>query len=276
MNPRRLKKRCGGQAMTEFVIGSVLFALPMLLLIPLVGKYLDMRATVVQAARYVAWERTVFYGGTSASVSWPANDKDGGTIQNEVRQRLFSEGTSIAGGDGAAGAWGGSGIKSNWYNRDGSAMLASYNDVGQSISNDDTPNIASDLLSLIVTVTDAIGSFTLETKGLYTGSVSLGVTTQPINNSLSFDSASAFDPGTLTFSESNVILANGWDAGGASHVKTQTQGLAPTSIFATDPVKTIFDVVKGVLAAASTQELWNLDLGKIEPDVVPPDRLTGP
>ncbi len=262
--------------MTEFVIGSVLFALPMLLLIPLMGKYLDMRATAVQGARYVAWERTVFYGGTSASVTWPANDKDAGTIQNEVRQRLFSEGTAIAGGDGAAGGWGGSGIKSNWYNRDGSAMLADYDAVGQSLSNDDTPNIASDLLSLIVTVTDAIGSFTLETKGLYTGSVSVGVTTQPINNSLSFDSASAFDPGTLTFSESNVILANGWEAGGADHVKTQTQGLTPTSVFATDPVKTIFDVVKGVLAAASAQELWNLDLGKIEPDVVPPDRLTGP
>lgn len=271
-----MRKYCAGQAMTEFVIGSVLFAIPMFLLIPLVGKYLDMRATAVQAARYVAWERTVFYGGTSASVSWPANDKDGGTLQNEVRQRLFSEGTSIAGSDGAAGGWGGSGIKANWYNRDGSAMLANYSDVGQSVSNDDTPNIASDLLSLIITVTDAIGSFTLETKGLYTGSVSVGVTTEPINNSLSYDSAAAFDPGRLSFSESNVILANGWSAGGASHVKTQIKGLTPTSIFATDPVKTIFDVIKGVLAAASTQELWNLELGKIEPDVVPPDRLTGP
>jgi len=270
------RNRCRGQAMTEFVIGSVLFAIPVFLLIPLMGKYLDIRATAVQAARYVAWERTVFYGGTSASVSWPANDKDDGTIQNEVRQRLFSEGTAIAGGDGSAGDWGSNGIKANWHNRDGSAMLASYNAVGQSISNDDTPNIASDILSLIVTVTDAIGPFTLETKGLYTGSVSVGVTTEPINNSLSYDSADAFDPGPLTFGESNVILANGWAAGGASHVKTQTQGLSPTSIFATDPVKTIFDVVKGVLAAASTQELWNLELGKIEPDVVPPDRLTGP
>ena len=270
------RNRCRGQAMTEFVIGSVLFAIPVFLLIPLMGKYLDIRATAVQAARYVAWERTVFYGGTSASVSWPANDKDDGTIQNEVRQRLFSVGTAIAGGDGSAGDWGSNGIKANWHNRDGSAMLASYNAVGQSISNDDTPNIASDILSLIVTVTDAIGPFTLETKGLYTGSVSVGVTTEPINNSLSYDSADAFDPGPLTFGESNVILANGWAAGGASHVKTQTQGLSPTSIFATDPVKTIFDVVKGVLAGASTQELWNLDVGKIEPDVVPPDRLTGP
>ena len=52
--------RSGGQAMTEFVIGVVLFALPVFLLIPVVGKYLDMRATAVQAARYVAWERTVW------------------------------------------------------------------------------------------------------------------------------------------------------------------------------------------------------------------------
>lgn len=263
-----------GQAMTEFVVGVTLFALPVFLLIPIVGKYLDIRATSVQAARYVAWERTVWYGGTSASVSWPANDKSSGAIQNEVRQRLFSEGTAISSGDGGAGNWGGGGLKANWTNRDGSPLLASYGAVGQSLSNNDTPNIASDLLSLIVTVTDAIGSFTLETKGFYSGGVSVGVTTLPINFSL--DAASAYNPGLITMSESTTLLANGWNAGGASHVKTQTQGLTPTSIFANDPVKTIFDVVKGVLAAASTQELWFLEVGKIEPDVVPPDRLTGP
>ena len=268
------RARCRGQAMTEFVIGSVLFAIPVFLLIPIVGKYLDMRATAVQAARYVAWERTVFYGGNAASVTWPANDKAGGTIQNEVRQRLFSEGTAIAGGDGAAGDWGSNGIKANWHNRNGSAMLASYGAVGQSLSNDDTPNIASDVVNLIVTVTDALGSFTLETKGLYTGQVSVGVTTQPINNSLSYNAADAFDPGALTFNESNVILANGWNAGGSDHVKSQTQGLTPTSLFATDPVKTVFDILKGAMAAVSTQELWFLELGKVEPDVVPPDRLT--
>jgi hypothetical protein len=76
--------------------------------------------------------------------------------------------------------------------------------------------------------------------------------------------------------ENNTLLANGWSANGADHVKTQTQGLLITSVFAKDPVKTIFDIVKGALAAASTQELWFLDVGKIEPDVVPPDRLTGP
>jgi len=266
----RMRER--GQAMTEFVIGVVLFALPVFLLIPVVGKYLDMRATAVQAARYVAWERTVWYGGTSASVSWPARDKDAGTIQNEVRQRLFSEGTSIAGGDGGAGGWGGSGSKAAWTNRDGSPMLASYNAVRQGISNDDTPNIASDVVNLIVTVTDALGSFTLETKGLYTGQVSVGITTQPINFSL--DAASVFDPGALTMSERNTILANGWNAGGSDHVKSQTQGLTPTSLFATDPVKTVFDILKGAMAAVSTQELWFLELGKVEPDVVPPDRLT--
>jgi hypothetical protein len=260
--------------MTEFVVGVTLFALPVFLLIPLVGKYLDIRATAVQAARYVAWERTVWYGGASASVSWPANDKSDGTIQNELRQRLFSEGTAVATSDGGQTDWGGSGAKANWTNRDGSPLLADYGAVGESIANNDTPNIASDLLSLVVTVTDAIGSFTLETKGFYTGAVSVGVATLPINFSL--DGSSVFDPGAITMNESNTLLANGWSANGAGHVKSQTQGLLITSVFAKDPVKTIFDIVKGAMAAASTQELWFLEVGKVEPDVVPPDRLTGP
>jgi len=269
-------RRARGQAMTEFVMGAVLFALPVFLLIPIIGKYLDMRATAVQAARYVAWERTVYYGGTSASVTWPAADKSNLAIQNEIRQRLFAGGTSIADGDKGAGGWTSAGGRANWANRDGTPMLATYNSVGQTVLNEDTPNIASDLLSLIITVTDAIGSFTLETKGLYTGSVSLGVTTEPVNFSLTWDPTLNFNPGTLVFRESNTLLANGWNANGADHVKSQTQGLTPTSVFATEPVKTIFDVIKGAMAAASTQELWFLELGKIEPDVVPPDRLTGP
>jgi len=262
--------------MTEFVLGSVLFAIPVFLLIPIIGKYIDMRQTAVQAARYVAWERTVWYGGSAASVSWPANSKDDGSIQNEVRQRLFSDSTGIGASDSGAGDWGGGGLRNSWYNRDGSAMLASYDSVGQSVANDKTPNTATTVLNLIVTVTNAIGSFTLETKGFYTGAVSVGISTEPVNFSLSYDGTLAYDPGPLTLSESNTLLANGWSANGASHVKSQTQGLTPTSVFATDPVKTIFDIVKGAMAAASTQELWNLELGKIEPDVVPPDRLTGP
>jgi hypothetical protein len=268
------RTRARGQAMTEFVMGVTLFALPVFLLIPLVGKYLDIRATAVQAARYVAWERTVWYGGTAASVSWPAADKSSGAIQNEVRQRLFSEGTAIASSDSGQGDWGGSGAKANWTNRDGSPLLASYGAIGQSIANDDTPNIATDVVNLIVTVTDALGSFTLETKGLYTGGISVGITTLPINMSL--DGASVFNPGALNMSESNTLLANGWSANGADHVKSQIQGLTPTAIFAKDPVKTVFEILKGVMAAVSVQELWFLELGKVEPDVVPPDRLTGP
>lgn len=272
MRPRRAQ---GGQAMVEFVVAAVLFALPVFLIIPLLGKYADMKSTAIQGARYAAWERTVFFAGRAASVSWPGVTKSDDEIRNELRQRLFSEGTGIANGDKSAGNWGGSGLKNAWRNRNGTVMLPSYNSVTQSVVNDDTPSIVNDVLNLIVTVTDAIGSFTLEMKGLYGAEVAVAANTLPINMSLSGDTSKSFNPGTLTFRDKNVILANTWSANGAAHVKSQTEGLTPTGIFNNPIVKVIWDIGR-IIFAIATPEILFLELGKIEPDVVPPDRLVDP
>lgn len=274
MRPTRLRReRCGGQAMVEFVIGAVLFLIPVFLMIPVLGKYLDAKSTATVASRYAAWERTVWYAGSASSVAWPGNVKDDGEIANEIRQRLFSEGAGIADGDKAANDFGGGGQRVLYHNRDGSSMLADYGAIGQGITNDDAPGIVNDIVNLIVTVTDALGSFTLETKGLYTSTVTVNLGTQPIGMSLYDDPTKAFDPGVLGFTERNVILANGWSANGASHVKSQVQGLTPTSIFTNPVVEVIWTIAK-VLLTPFAPEVWLLELGKVEPDVVPPDRLT--
>ncbi len=258
--------------MTEFVVGAVLFLVPVFLIIPVLGKYLDAKATATVAARYAAWERTVWYAGGTSSVTWPGNEKTDAQLRNEIRQRLFSEGTAIANGDMGAASWGGSGHKVLYRNRDGSSMLANYDAVTQGISNDDSPGIANDLVNLIVTVTDALGSFTLETKGLYNATVAVNLGILPIGMTLYDDPGLAFNPGTLGFTERNVILANGWNANGSGHVKTQVQGLTPTSIFSNPVVDVIWTIAK-VLMTPFAPEVWLIEFGKIEPDIVPPDRL---
>lgn len=270
------KNRQRGQAMSEFVITGVLFLIPVFLLVPLFGKYIDMKGQAVLGARYAAWERTVWYGGTSASVDWPGAAKSTDEISNEVRQRVFSEGAGIASGDKSAGSFGGSGVKTHWYNRDGSAMLANYNSVAQATENKDTPGIANDVLNLLVTVADAIGPFNLEMKGLQVADVSVTATTLPIGMSLSGDASKSFNPGPLTFSDRSAVLSNTWAANGASHVKSQTQGLTPTSIFQNPVVKVIWDVARIAFGVVAAPELLFLEIGKVEPDVVPPDRLVTP
>lgn len=57
---RNLNNR--GQAATEFVIAAVFILIPLFFIIPLLGKYIDIRHATVQQARYEAWEYTVWAG----------------------------------------------------------------------------------------------------------------------------------------------------------------------------------------------------------------------
>ena len=261
--------------MAEFVIVAVLVLVPLYLLIPVLGKYIDIKSAAVVGARYAAWERTVFYAGPAASVDWPGVEKTDAEIRNEVRQRIFSRGPTIASGDKAAISWGGGGYRASWANRDSSGMLPDYNAVAQATQNDDSPGIANDVLNLIVTVADALGPFTLETKGLYSAEVAVSANTLPINFSFDGQVSKAFNPGKLTFSDRSVVLANGWSAKGSDHVKSQTQGLTPTGVFQTPVGKVILKLVQAVVGIAMP-EIWLLELGKIEPDVVPEDRVVAP
>jgi hypothetical protein len=55
------RKRQTGQAMTELQIAAAFVLVPLFLCIPLLAKYIDMRHATIQAARYEAWEYTVWY-----------------------------------------------------------------------------------------------------------------------------------------------------------------------------------------------------------------------
>lgn len=261
--------------MTEFVIGTLFFLLPLFLIIPMLGKYADIKNAAAQTARYVAWERTVWYGGDSASISWPGNSKSEARIANEARQRIIAFGQGISNNDGGNGSYADSGARTLWYNRDGKPLLKNYNDAGiGTISNENSPDTVTRTVLQGITAVTSITGFNLETKGLYTGSAAIKVNTLPIGLSLSGTGSDRFDPGPLTFKDTNVILANGWSANGSAHVKSQTRGVAPLGLLGDATLQPIIQAAGCVLMAAFTPEICFLEVGKIEPDVVPPDRLT--
>lgn len=261
--------------MTEFVVGAMLFLMPLYLIIPMLGKYADVKAAAAQTARYTAWERTVWYGGNSSSNSWPGNSKSYQEIENEARQRVISFGQKIQSNDKAASAFTDTGARNLWRNRDSSVMLKKYDDAAVgSISNNNSPDtVTGDVLGAITAITSITG-FKLETNGLYTGNAAITVTTLPIGLNLSGSDSGKFDPGVLVFRDKNVILANAWAANGASHVKTQTAGIAPLGLVNDSSLKPVVQALGCALLGAFTPEFCWLEIGKIEPDVVPPDRLT--
>lgn len=65
-----------GQAITEFNVTAAFVLIPLFIMIPLLGKYIDMKHASVQAARYMAWERTVWFDDSS--------NPEKNTVPNEV------------------------------------------------------------------------------------------------------------------------------------------------------------------------------------------------
>ncbi len=76
-----------GQALTEVLISMLVFA-PMFLMIPVIGKYLDVKQKTIEASRYAVWERSVW---ADPDNSWNSGEKQKSneTIGLEVDRRFF-------------------------------------------------------------------------------------------------------------------------------------------------------------------------------------------
>ena len=98
------KSRQSGQAMTETLITASTVLAPIFLLVPLLGKYVDIKQTTIQAARYEAWEYTVWYGNNQyKTLTNPSGERPYGytataqpvksfsQVQAESRKRFFSD-----------------------------------------------------------------------------------------------------------------------------------------------------------------------------------------
>lgn len=85
----RLNPHQQGQATVETLI-SMLALLPIFILIPYIGKYIDIKSKAVQASRYAAFERTVF---SDPGASWNSdeNQKLDQQISRDINRRILSD-----------------------------------------------------------------------------------------------------------------------------------------------------------------------------------------
>ena len=178
----KLKQR--GQAMTEFVISATYVLIPLFIAIPLLAKYIDIKQASVQAARYEAWEYTVWYDDEnnddydildnydSGISGYATPEKSLELVQNESRRRFYSRvGTNpTVGADNDVdaltitdmGGWQTSTANPMWQNHRGLPMFTG--DVEHSVVTDasaDTPTLAItiagvelDLGSIVTTLLD--------------------------------------------------------------------------------------------------------------------------
>ena len=280
-----------GQALIEFTIAAAALLVPLFLMLAYVAKYHDMQSATIQAARYAAWERTVYFGGQTWECNYDdktyrAKNKPGdakwacGTawksdedIRNDVGRRFFKGSRLSSGLDDAVEE------RPFWSDLAGTPLLRDYQ---QGSSAGTTPGGANKVLDFLYN--DAIGTAAeffsdqkivkLDMANLYTSSVTftpantLSVTQTFKNNNILSDLV-----------EKNVLVANGWSANGKNFVAAQIQPYTPSNILNNSWFKKAWDVVTGDLVSLVFPEFKGLDLtASLKPanaDKVPGDRLSG-
>lgn len=117
-----------GQAVTEFNVTAAFLLVPLFILIPFIGKHIDMKHSSVQAARYMAWERTVWFEqSTVPEGTSTANVKSQKQLEKEVQLRFF---TGLAFDESLAGT-----ERNSLWNDRGKAMVDSLDDISAEFTN---------------------------------------------------------------------------------------------------------------------------------------------
>ena len=282
---RRLSPRASqrGQALTEFCVAAAFVLVPLFLMIPLLGKYIDMKASTIQAARYASWERTVWYG----SPEWWVGQKSDQQIAAEVNHRFFSQPSNAAdpalkSTDKNSGSLTAS--KDLWRDHTGATMLSAYSAAG---SRGETPGTVNEVLDLVRSAVNLVAgllgaNFKLDMDSMYTSTVTLKAQNTTAVQQATGAETSGFKAPQFTIR--HVMVANGWSANGPQFVTQQIHALAPLTALSNDkapgPLKALNKVVKEVQKVVGTfvEELEPDSLrlgGVVNPDAVPRDRLVG-
>lgn len=262
--------------MTETLVTASTVLVPLLLLIPLLGKYIDIKHSTIQAARYEAWEYTVWYGNNSEKPSGFV-DGDGdtlaqpvkspATVQNESRWRFFSNPTDPILPT-YSGNWDADERNLLWTDHRGNALIESDNDAEAPRTQEPTPDYSLGILNTLLDILDAVfealswamsladrdvGFTMINTDGRAESNIIVPVTA-PVGL-IDFptlrdtpgvdDSVAALD---IDYTAEAAVLTDGWNAGGLGHSINQTGGMVPTKILnelieAIPGLSTVWDVV---------------------------------
>jgi hypothetical protein len=253
MIQRMPRCRQRGQSTVEFVV-LALVLVPLLLIVPLIGKAMDMAQTTAVASRYVAFEGAARHGSSAAG--W----KTDAELAQEVRRRFFSNSDAPVKSKDTAGDFNAH-RNSLWFDHRGQPLLTSFeNSVGVA-----TSKVALEQPFGAVFA----GPLGLAKNNLYTGRVNVSMA--------NVAGLQPWDALNLSIGRSTTLLVDPWAASGPAVIREKIRGDA--LIF---PYQ-LLEVPAALIQAfrfpieaplgASTGTLPAADVGRVEPDRVPADRL---
>ena len=235
-----------GQSTVEFVV-LALVMVPLLLIIPLIGKYMDIAQTTAVASRYVAFEGAVRH--TSSNGGW----KSDGELAQEVRRRFFSSSDAPIKTNDTAGDFNAH-RNPMWFDHHGRPLLPVF---GSNVTVGTVKESTSQPIGTVYA-----NSFGLSRDNLYTGNVNVTVA--------NIAGLQPFDALGLSITRKTALLADPWGASGPSSVSSKVKG-----------ANAAFPYAALKVAAAPLSPFISLlepnssppDVGIVDPDKVPADRL---
>lgn len=237
-----------GQSTVEFVV-LALVLVPLLLILPLIGKYMDVAQTTAIASRYVAFEGSVRH--SSSTDGW----KTDADLAQEVRRRFFSNSDAPVKTSDTAGNFNAH-RNTLWFDHKGNPILPTFaSDVSVTTTKESMKHPLGAILHA--------GSLGLSYDNLYTGQVAVNLANVP--------GLSPFDALGLSIGRSTTLLADPWAASGPTMVRSKIQGA--TVAFPYQPLQIEDAAVRGLGFAYDVWEPHGPNIGAVEPDVVPTDRL---
>lgn len=210
----QMRRLATGQALAETVIAALFVLVPIFVLVPLLGKYLNLSARTTEAARYAAFQRTVWSASGSRDGSSVAQASNA-HVAAETADRMFSTaGGAIQSLTAGAGSYQ---ARNLWVDQSGKTLLASYNSVQLTLSDAAAPGPSTAALSTAMTLLRPAvkGALPLNFNGLFTAAVQ--ATAQAVVFPAPLSQAS------LVFNAQDTLLADGWDAASSNAVLSTVQ-----------------------------------------------------
>lgn len=271
--------RQNGQAATEFLIASAFIMVPIFLIVPLLGKYIDIKHATIQRARYEAWEYTAWFGKKGDIPAGIKSDQSAGiksaaTVSQEGEQLFFSEYIS--------------GSTPLWTDHRGDLLTTPANLNSSMTISSPTPDLTKGVLGTLIKFVDLAFEFlgdvfsllgvdnakfdAINENGYFRSEISLTVT--PLGEIIpaeTWKTSTNEQTANLQFYASAAVLTNGWNAGGSDHAASETRGIVPTTLLDNPVLNGATDIAKKIFPDFPDPE-W----GKVDPDAIPREHLNPP
>ena len=220
--------------MSEFLVAAAFVVVPLFIIVPVVGKYVDMKLSAVQAARYSAWEYTVNYdSGLQTSSGFRETTqpvKSRVQVAREAERRFYSDTALPIDTVGDRSGYQTAGANPFWRYHNGLPMYRPDGNASASIQGaldtPDTTGVARSVMRVFGGFAEFLGGLleakfdAIDTRGKYTASVDLPVQPAPLHAGLSAaDRRPLFGQALGLHMQARAgVLGQSWSAGAGGRI----------------------------------------------------------